>query len=178
MNDELKVNIQWLPGAILPIRINRYSTVAELTNFLQFSCFSDERIYLFYNGRMLNSSLTLEEQGVRKDDLIECKIVSQINHLDGSLYPKKQPIDREMARILDIVADQKSITKEKTKSDSNSSNSDSDTYQYLLVEDNDLAKSSEIQSDPLPILWQTDEEEDIIDIGNYINRNKTKPKKP
>ena len=169
MNDELKVNIQWLPGAVLPVRTNRYSTAAELTNFLQFSCFSDEKIYLFHNGEVLNSSLALEAQGVRKDDLIECKIVSQIDLLDQIFDPKKKSIARDMARILDLIADKKSIIKEKKNSESYSSYSDSDTYQFLHTESTDLSTSSDIQSEPLPIIWEADEEEDKTD-GSKLKR--------
>ncbi|KAH0788962.1 hypothetical protein GPJ56_007097 [Histomonas meleagridis] len=161
MDDELKVNIQWLPGAILPVVTHRSSTAEELSNLLQFSCFEHEKVYLFHNGLVLNPSETLGNQGIKKGDVIECKIVSQIDRLADLFIKENQSIAREMARVLDIRTDKIDSRNEVGKTDSNSSYSDSDSYQFLFLEGSDLTTSNDISSDPLPIIWQNDDYEDI-----------------
>ncbi|KAH0793428.1 hypothetical protein GPJ56_002657 [Histomonas meleagridis] len=170
MSDELKVRIQWLPGAILPV-VTRYSaTAADLSNLLQFSCFNNEKVYLFHNGEVLTPSMTLQSQGVHKDDVIECKIVSQVDKFGPILPPERQSIAREMARVLDMRTDMTEPTKDFKKSDSNSSYSDSDSYKYLMDDDNDLTTANDISSEPLPIIWQNDEQENI----QYRNKTSIK----
>ena len=161
MDDELKVKIQWLPGAILPVVTHSSSTAAELSNLLQFSCFDHEKVYLFHNGYVLNPSETLESQGIKKGDVIECKIVSQIDRFDDMFPRENQSIAREMARVLDMRTENIESRKEMGKPDSNSSYSDSDSYNFLFMEDNDLSTSNDISSEPLPIIWQNDECENI-----------------
>ena len=168
MNDELKVNIQWLPGAILPVITHYSDTAADLSNLLQFSCFENEKVYLFHNGEVLTPSLTLKSQGIKKNDVIECKIVSRFYKSDEIIPREKQSIAREMARVLDMRTDKNEPTKEMQKSDSNSSYSDSDSYRFLMMDDSDLTTSNDISSEPLPIIWQSDEQENVI-YGSQTN---------
>ena len=169
MGDELKVKIQWLPGAILPVVTHSSSTAAELSNLLQFSCFDHEKVYLFHNGFVLNPSETLESQGIKRGDVIECKIVSQLDKFGEIFTQEDQSIAREIARVLDIRTDKIESKKEMGKSDSNSSYSDSDSYQFLFMENSDLTTSNNISSEPLPVIWQNDEYENIsYGVGSSI----------
>ncbi|KAH0794807.1 hypothetical protein GPJ56_001354 [Histomonas meleagridis] len=159
MNDELKIKIQWLPGAVLPVVTHGSSTADELSKLLQFSCFSNEKIVLFHNGEVLKPSVSLQSQGVQKGDVIECKVVSKLNGSKDS-SPETESIAREAARVLDMKTNN-SKESEFKKSDSNSSYSDSDNYQFLQAEDNDLTHANVISSEPLPIAWQNDVPENI-----------------
>ncbi|KAH0787566.1 hypothetical protein GPJ56_008560 [Histomonas meleagridis] len=174
MDDELKIKIQWLPGAILPVVTHGSSTAAELADLLQFSCFDHERVYLFHNGSILNPSDTLSSQGIKKGDVVECKIVGQIEKFE-ELFPKEnQSIAREMARVLDMRTDKIYERKEMSRRERNSSCSDDDdddSYQFLMMEGSDLTTSNDISTDPLPIIWQNNEYDDIPYIPENNIRN-------
>ena len=159
MGDEFKIKIQWLPGAILPVVTRRSSTAADLSNLLQFSCFANEKVYLFHNGEVLNPSMTLESQGIQMSDVVECKIVSQMDISETPSF-EKHSIAREAARVLDMRIDKEGRKNEIEESDSDSS-SDYDCYQFLMMEDNDLTTLNSISSEPLPIAWKNDEQNDI-----------------
>ncbi|KAH0792540.1 chitin synthase regulatory factor chr2 [Histomonas meleagridis] len=175
MSDELKVKIQWLPGAVLPVVTKCSATAEDLSNLLKFSCFNNEKVYLFHNGEVLTQSMTLESQGVHKGDVIECKIVSQVDYEERKVSLEQQSLAREMARVLDMRTEM-SEPMDYVNSESNST--DSDSYHYLLESDNDLTTSNDISSEPLPIIWQNDEHENVMyknkDITNKENPDATK----
>lgn len=162
MSDELKVKIQWLPGSILPVITHLSDTAEDLSNLLQFSCFENEKVYLFHNGQILAPSMTLGSQGIHTDDVIECKIVSRVGDSSGIFPRAKQSIAHEMARVLDMRTENREPMKAMKKSDSNSSYSDSDSYRFLMMEGSDLTTSNNISSEPLPIIWQSDNQKNVF----------------
>ncbi|KAH0805748.1 uncharacterized protein GO595_001387 [Histomonas meleagridis] len=164
MEGELKINIQWLPGAIIPVLIHKSCTAERLSDLLQFSCFENEKVYLFFNGIVLNPDETLIKQGIKNGDIIECKIVSKIQNIEDLFKKEDQTISREIARVLDMQTDKLRPRNEIKKLDTNSSysDSDSDSYQFLFLQSNDLTPSNNISTEPLPILWQNEDYGDAI----------------
>jgi len=153
MNKELNIQIQWPNGTMLPVLTRSSSTGAELKRLLRFACTTKEELILYHNGVALDLDLSLDEQIIKNNDIINAVISKKKNPEQEALSKKIRELVYEAAKINDQHLNSMELSPNIPKSHKQISTDESSEY----FEDcpSIQTRPSLISTDPLPPFWNS-----------------------
>lgn len=155
MSSELKVRIQWYQGAILPVLTSANSTASELSHLLRFACSPNNVIVLVHNGVQLDPDVTLKNQGIMNNDIIEAYTAHRTSEDKDPVKSQIRSLALEAAKI----SDQRLIHSEMREMQLPSSTKSSSDYDYYDFAEDEVTDSVVApRTDPLPVFWKEKED--------------------
>ena len=157
-SSEMRVRVQWSRGAILPVLAKKTMTGSELSKLLRFACSHNDEILLVHNGIPLNGNLSLENQFVKENDILEAFVVRKSNK-NVELDSKIHSIVFEAARVADrhndaLENNNDGKTGERAETKKKVNSSDDDYFDLFIEDTNEMPENPEkMVTDPLPVFW-------------------------
>lgn len=173
MSRNVRVRVQWPRGSILPVLISLDETASDLAYLIRFALLPFTEILLFHGLAMLMPDKTLSAQGITNDALIQVLFRQKIppqpliavdkNNPKNNLERKIEDVYRESLRLSDLRLSTLKLSSRIPLEDETEDIQFAPSFEETFIKET----TTEIPTDPLPIIWEdysSDDEDDEPDI--------------